>query len=223
MTGTPSIFGPQQFPDYLGLHRWQFDRAVQAGVIPPPDRARGRWSRAAVDAVRARLEDVRAAVGEVPDVGAERAAAYLAERLRVAVSPDAVAELARQGRVRTVDTYRGHPVYDGRDLERIEDLAVVVEAGRVGQQLARGEVAERLGVREVDVRHLERAGYLVPVRYVLSRWQRRREAPSVPLYRLGDVLALQERDDIGWEAVRAAVAPGARSPFAALPDGPTPA
>ncbi|MGI5350240.1 hypothetical protein ACQEU8_18960 [Streptomyces sp. CA-250714] len=58
--------------------------------------------------------------------------------------------------MRTAATYRGHPVYDGQGLKAIEGLAAAVEAGRTGQQLLRAEVAEQLGVRAVDVRHLDR-------------------------------------------------------------------
>lgn len=219
-TKLPSSFGPQQFPDFLGMPRWQFDRAVDTGLIPGPDRAGGRWSRATVEEVAGRLEQVREAVGTVPDMGAIRAAEHLADRLGVDVQPDAVHELARQGRVRTVGHYKGHPLYDGRDLEAAEalQLETVREAGRLGHQLLRAAVADRLNIRETDVRHLERAGYLTPVRHTLSPWQRRSDAPTVPLYRLGDVLALEGREDIDWESVRAATQPGCRSPFATLPN-----
>lgn len=214
---TPSSFGSRQFSVFLGIPEWQFERAVRIGQVPGPDRARRRWSRAAAEATRERLAQITAAAGAVPDMGASRAAEYLTDRLGADITADAVAEMGRQGGLRTVVLYKGHPVYDGRDLEAVTDPAAAREAGRVGRQLMRAEVAEQLGVREVDVRHLDRAGYLPPIRHVRSSWQRRREEPRVPLYRLGDVLALQDRDDIDWKAVHSAVKPGGRSPFAGLP------
>lgn len=213
-----TAFGPQQLPNWLGIPRWQCDRAVRLGLIPGPDRASGRWSRALADTIRERLDHVVETTGSVPDMGATRAAEHLTARLGIEVTPDAVTELARHGTLRTVGTYKDHPLYDGRDIEDFEDHSALQAAGEAGQQLQRDEAANRLGVREVDVRHLDRAGYLVPVRYARSRWQPRHAAPCVPLYRAGDVTALQERDDIDWPAVRAAVGPGRRSPFAALQD-----
>ncbi|MEU2086296.1 hypothetical protein ABZ569_31030 [Streptomyces albus] len=217
----PSSLGAQQFPEYLGIPPWQFERALRLGHIPAPDRARRRWSRTVVQQVRDQLAGITAATGAMPDMGATRAAAYLTERFDTEVTADAVAELGRQGALRTADTYKDHPLYNGLDLEQFEDQAAAQEAGRLGRQITRTEAAELLGVRETDIKHLHRAGYLTPTRYAHSRWQRRREDPAVPLYRLGDLHALQDRDDIDWAVVRAVAGPGRRSPFAALPSAHT--
>ncbi|WP_405802550.1 hypothetical protein [Streptomyces sp. NBC_01187] len=214
---TPSSFGPRQLAEHLGIPEWQFDRARRLDRVPAPDRARGRWSRATVEDIAPRLDEVVEAAGSVPDMGAVRAAEHLTQRLGMDVTPDAVAELARQGLLRTVEPYKGNNAYDGQDLEALTDRVAVERAGHDGEQLLRDEVAERLGVREVDVRHLVRAGLLTPVRWVRSWHQRRSAAPCVPLYRAADLTALQERHDINWSAVRATPR-GQRSPPTSLPD-----
>ena len=59
-------FGPVQLADHLGLARWQLDRALADGLIPGPDRARGRWSAPIADAALAGIEAIRAAAGPIP-------------------------------------------------------------------------------------------------------------------------------------------------------------
>lgn len=73
---------------------------------------------------------------------------------------------------------------------------------RDGRLLTTDEVAEYLRVRRSDVDQLARRGWLVEVTRVHSGWQRRREAPLVPLYRVGDLDALLADPTIDWEAVR---------------------
>lgn len=70
-------YGPVQLATYLGLEQWQFSRARRAGLIPARDRARGRWSAVVADDALARIDQIRAAVGSVPDLGAVRAAEVL--------------------------------------------------------------------------------------------------------------------------------------------------
>ena len=89
-------YGPVQLAAHLGLERWQLSRAVQAGLVPGPDRAGGRWSAAAAAAALARAGQIRAAAGSVPDLGAVRAAGVLSFRLGVPVTADGVEELARR-------------------------------------------------------------------------------------------------------------------------------
>ncbi|WP_183091712.1 hypothetical protein [Streptomyces radicis] len=48
------------------------------------------------------MEEIRAEVGELPDLGAVRAADILRERLGIPVTPDAVIELGRVGQLPTV-------------------------------------------------------------------------------------------------------------------------
>ena len=84
-------------PSHLGLARWQLDRALADGLIPGPDRPRGRWSATVADAALAGIEAIRAAAGPVPDLGAVRAAEVLSGRLGLVVTADGVEELARRG------------------------------------------------------------------------------------------------------------------------------
>src|SRR5260370_1300528 len=89
----PGQLGPLQFPAYLGMPVWQFERARAAGLIPPPDTKAGKWSAAVAAAVLARVAEIKAAAGEVPDLGAVRAAAYLPRRLGAEVTGEPVEQL----------------------------------------------------------------------------------------------------------------------------------
>lgn len=208
-------YGPRQFPDALGLAQWEFQRALDDGLICPagPD---GRWPASVVDDARARLAEIREKVGDVADVGAVRAAEILAERLGVEADPDAVAELARTGRIRQAGDYKGNALYSGRDLAAFRDRDAYAAACRTGRQMDRTAVAAYLEVRPSDVEHLIRSQWLVPVRWVHSGWQRRRESPEVPLFRAGDLDVLLAHPGIDWPQVRATPR-GRPSPLARLP------
>src|SRR5208283_3860719 len=65
----PRRFGPVQLATYLGLEPWQLERAVADGLIPGPDRSRGRWSAPIADAALARIGVIHAAAGSIPDLG----------------------------------------------------------------------------------------------------------------------------------------------------------
>ncbi|MER6540482.1 hypothetical protein ABT215_43410 [Streptomyces sp900105755] len=85
-TTTPlTSYGPQQFPDRVGLTLWQFTRAQRVALIPGPNVAGGRWSAAVFDDVLASIDAIRQAVGAMPDVGAVHAEEHLAERLNMTV------------------------------------------------------------------------------------------------------------------------------------------
>jgi hypothetical protein len=202
--------------DRLGLARFQVERALTAGLIPPPARAGGRWSASVVDDLANRADEIRAAVGAVPDLGAGRAAEELSARLGIEVTADAVVELAARGLIPVVGEYKGCPLYCGRTVERITDTRAVAAAVRDGELLTAAEAAARLGIRRSDFDHLVRAGLLEPVTYGRSVFQRRREAPNVPLYRAGDLTSLLARDGIDWDAVRS-TPKGFHSPLAKLP------
>jgi hypothetical protein len=60
-------FGPRQLADYLGAFCGQVDRARDFGLLPGPDRARGRWSAAAAEEIRGRWPQIAA---EVKCIGA---------------------------------------------------------------------------------------------------------------------------------------------------------
>ncbi|MGW8768357.1 hypothetical protein ACWGN5_38430 [Streptomyces sp. NPDC055815] len=211
----PADYGPQQFPDHLGFELWRFERALERGLIPPPDVAGRRWSAALVDAAAARAEEIRTATGTLPDMGATRAAELLADRLGVPADADTVAELARAGLIPRTGSYKGHTLYDGLALEQFTDRAALERAHRDGRLLDRYTAARHLGVRDVDFGHLTRSGRLRPAARVRSRYQPRSSAPAVALFRRGDLDALLADPTIDWNAVRA-TRKGRPSPLARL-------
>jgi hypothetical protein len=212
-------YGPVQLAAYLGLERWQLSRARQAGLIPEPDRARGRWSAATAAAALARAGQIRAAAGSVPDLGAVRAAGVLSGRLGVAVTADGVEELARRGLLPVADYYKGYPMYGGRVLEVFSDAAAAAEATRAGELRTAAQAAAYLAIRRSDLNHLTRSGMLTPAKWGRGPWDRR-DTFSVPLYRTGDLDRLAARPGIDWAAVRA-TPPCRRSPLARLAEAET--
>lgn len=211
----PKDFGPIQIGDRLRLATWQIDRAMAAGLLDRPDPATGRWPAAAVEAALARREEIVARVGSIPDVGANRAADLLADRFGIEVPASALLELERRGLIPRVGEYKGHPLYCGRALENFTAREALVDALIDGRLYTADQAAEYLRIRRSDFDHLTRSGWLAAVTRVHSGWQRRREAPAVPLYRAGDLDVLLEHPAIDWAAVRATAA-GRPSPLARL-------
>ncbi|WP_370973878.1 hypothetical protein [Amycolatopsis sp. cg9] len=214
-TRTPKDYGPIQTPTALGMPMWQFERAVKAGLIPSADPATGRWPAAVVHTALAEIEQIKAAVGSQPDVGASRAADVLAARFGIEVPADVLLELDRLGLIPEVGEYKDYPLYDGRALEHFDDRAALEKALVDGRLLQRTEVVEHLRVRASDVEHLIRANWLEPVTWVRSGRQRRRSIPAVPLFRAADLEVLLDHPAIDWDAVRATPA-GRPSPLAKL-------
>lgn len=194
-------FGPQQFPKELGLQVWEFERALQSGLIPAAGES-GKWPAAVVEDARARLEKIRERVGDVPDCGASRAAEVLAQRLGVAVLPSTVRELTRMGHLRVVGDFKGHALYSGRDLEAFADLTALEQAHRTGCERDRESATAYLRIRKADMEHLIRAGRLRPCRRVQSSYQPKKYGPTVPLFRTGDLDALLADPGIDWQSVR---------------------
>ena len=170
-------YGPQQFPDRIGFSLWRFERALSKGLIPPADIGGRRWSAAVVEQVAARAEEIRAATGSLPDMGAVRASALLEERFGMPVAGEVLIELDRLGLVECVGEYKGHPLYDGQALEHFTDRAALEKAKRTGRLLTRTAAAKHLGIRPCDIDHLTKANWLQPTTWVRSGWQRRRETP----------------------------------------------
>jgi len=212
-------YGPVQLATHLGLERWQLSRAVRSGLVDGSDRAGGRWSAAAAAAALARAGQIRAAAGQVPDLGAVRAAGVLSFRLGVPVTADGVEELARRRLLPVAGSYKGWPVYDGRALEAFADTAAAAEATWAGELRTADQSAAYLCIRRSDLNHLTRSKILRPVRYGRGPWDRR-DACSVPLYRTGDLDQLAPRPGIDWAAVRA-TPPGRRSPLKRLAEAET--
>ncbi|MGA5411612.1 hypothetical protein ACPCSC_30695 [Streptomyces lavendulocolor] len=209
----PASYGPMQLADRLDLARWQVERAQRLGLIPAADPKTGRWPAVVVDDVVARLDDIRAAVGTMPDVGAARAEEHLAKRFNLTVNPGTAAELARRGHLPVRGEYRGHALYCGLALETFKGREKVVRASGAGHLHMRDAAAKVLGIRDSDFDHLVRAGLLAPADYADSRWNR---YDVVPLFRQADLRRLARSRRIDWAAVRA-TPKGSRSPLAALP------
>jgi len=207
--------GPVQLAEFLGLERFQVERAVRSGDIPAPDRSGGRWSADVADELFARAREIADAAGYVPDYGAVRMAEELARLLDVEIRADGVEELARRGLLPAKGSFKGYTVYDGRAAEAFTDARAAIEAQRAGELRTADESAAYLQIRRADLDHLTRAGLLAPSRYGRGPWDRKDEA-SVPLYRTGDLDDLTARAGIDWDAVRQA-RKGQRSPLASLP------
>lgn len=208
-------YGPVQFPKHLGLAEWEFQRALNLGLIPAAD-ASGRWSAAVVASAREELDEIRAAIGTQPDVGPWRAAEVLTERLGVEVTADAVRELARTGMLPVVGEYKGNPLYSGLALETFRHRDAIKAAAERGKLLMKSEAAAYLGVRPADLEHLLRAGLLTEGHRVRNGHRSRRAAPTVVLLRRGDLDALLASPDIDWSAVRS-TPKGRPSDLASLP------
>ncbi|MDX3166013.1 hypothetical protein PV516_19685 [Streptomyces scabiei] len=207
-----ATYGPFQFPERAGLSVPQFERAQRLGLIPGPDVAGGRWSAAAFDDAVTRVDAIKAAVGTMPDVGANRAEEHLAERFpTVTVHPGTAAELARRRHLPVVGDHKGWPLYCGLTLERFTDRRKVARASAAGQLHTRDAAAAILGIRSADFEHLVRAGLLTHADTTRSYWK-----DLVLLYRQGDLDRLTRSRRIDWGAVRD-TPKGRRSPLAALP------
>jgi hypothetical protein len=172
-------YGPVQLAGFLGLGRWQLDRALTDGLVPGPDTRSGKWSSAVAREAAARLTDIRAAVGTIPDLGAVRAAEVLTQRLGTPVTCDGVTELARRGLIPVAGHYKGFAVYDGRALEAFTDAGAAMQANRAGRLQTAGEAAEYLRIRRADLGHLIRAGLLTPAGWAPGPFDGR-DTRSVP-------------------------------------------
>lgn len=159
----PKDFGPFQALDHIGLSAGEWARAVKLGAIPEADSG-GRWSRAVVEDVAGRLEEIRATLAANPQpVGATKTAAALAERTRLDVWPSDVYTLAEAGHLRPADEFKGHDLYAPQDAAAlpVEIITKVVETRQVWRaaSLKPREAAARLGW---TVTELEEHGRLTP-------------------------------------------------------------
>ncbi|MGA4844669.1 hypothetical protein [Streptomyces sp. G45] len=211
----PKDYGPIQFPDRIGFALWRFERALKKGLIPPADVGGCRWSAAVVDEVAARAEEIRAATGTLPDMGAGRAADVLSERFGIEVHSEVLIELDRVGLIESVGEYKGYDLYDGQALEHFNDRAALERAQRDGKLLTRTDAAAHLGIRASDIEHLINAKWLEPTIWVRNSRHPRRAAPTVPLFRVGDLDLLAVHPAIDWDEVKA-TPKGRPSPLAKL-------
>ncbi|RFU36614.1 hypothetical protein DZF91_37250 [Actinomadura logoneensis] len=132
----------------LGLTAWQLRLAWEHGLMPEPDLPEGRWSTDAADRCAERVEAVKTAFGEDAPLGAERAAARLAARVKLDVERADVEVLVAQDALEVVGRYRGHPLYLMRDLDALAPAVVakVVRArkGILGDSVDPGGAARIL-------------------------------------------------------------------------------
>lgn len=123
-----ATYGPVQLARVARLERWQVDRGLQQGLIPAATTTR-RWSQEQVHDVAARREEIINILGEHPGYGAWRAADILQAALgEETATPDAdgltpgevwavdVETLAARGVLTAVGQFKGHTLYDARQL-----------------------------------------------------------------------------------------------------------
>jgi hypothetical protein len=126
LAALPDDLNEQQLRDALGVDYGEWHRACQYGLIPsadrraPGNRGAGFWAKASVDELIARAEHLRAAIPP-PPIGARRSAEYLAERTGLEVLGQDVEHLARDGQLAAVDEFKGHDLYDPRELDALVD------------------------------------------------------------------------------------------------------
>jgi hypothetical protein len=158
----PEDFGPIQLARRLGLTEWQFEAARLRDLVPDPDRGR-RWSAAIAEQLAGRVAEIVEAVGTEIPIGANKAAARLAERTGLEVDRHDVEALAERELLQVVGWYKEWPLYDPRQLDALDaDALAPVVADRVAwlaASLRRQAAAEQLGWRldELDEAVRERA------------------------------------------------------------------
>ncbi|WP_396447891.1 hypothetical protein [Actinomadura sp.] len=126
-------YGANQFAEHLGLTRWQLRVGLEHGILPGPDLNGERWSADLADDSREAGREVIARFGEEPPIGSARAAARLAARVSLDVERRDIEVLVAEGALTVVSSFRGHPVYLVRDLDRLDPETVrTVVAARKG-------------------------------------------------------------------------------------------
>ncbi|TYB40059.1 hypothetical protein [Actinomadura chibensis] len=181
-------YGAHQFAGHLGITRWQLRVGLEHGILPRPDLDGERWSAALADECRGRGrgEQVIAAFGEIPPIGSTKAAIWLAERVGLDVERRDVEVLAAQGELNVISTFRGHPVYLLKDLDRLDPASV------------RSVVAARKGPLMETVDAGGAATILGWPRRTFDRIAGERDLPIDRLgrYALADVQALAADDEL---------------------------
>jgi hypothetical protein len=138
-TETPSRAGAgvQQLASRLGLAAWQLRLAREHGLIPEPD-LNGRWSAELAGRCQANSSKIVAAFGNEPPVGAAKAAARLARRLRLDVEKADIEVLVARGGLTMVGRFQRNPIYLLRDLDALDPGGVAeIVAARKGPLLNR--------------------------------------------------------------------------------------
>lgn len=106
----PDDLDPEQLRELLGLTYGDWMQALDADLIPAPDRA-PYWTRAHAREIAARAEEIRARIPPRP-LGAARCAEMLQDATGLDVTDVDVRVLAQRGQTSVVDSYKGWPLYD---------------------------------------------------------------------------------------------------------------
>jgi hypothetical protein len=211
----PKTYGPVQVPKALGLARWEWQRALDDGLIPTPAVPAGpgcaRWTQDQLDDLLARRDEIKNRIGDVCDLGAWNAAEVLSDRLGVEADPDAVVELARAGLLERAGFYKHHQLYSGRSIAAFRDAEAYREAAKVGCQRNSDQAAAYMEIRRPDFDHLFRAGRIKAVGSYRGQWK-----STVLVFRTGDLDALLADEAYDWPAIRATPR-GRASALAKLP------
>ena len=132
--------GFRQLASHLGVADWQLRLAREHGLIPEPD-LNGKWTAELAGRCRSRASQIVAAFGDEPPVGAGKAAARLALRLRLDVEKADIEVLVARGDLTLVGHYQRNPIYLLRDLDALDAGGVAeVVAARKGPLLDRVDV-----------------------------------------------------------------------------------
>lgn len=121
----PDDLSQDQLMQELGLTYGQWRRAVDAGLIPGPDRGGEYWTRPLADTLIARAGRLREQAPAQP-LGAGRCARLLSEAVGVEVEVTDFLQLVKAGHTEAVDHYKKWDLYD---VDRLNAL-VATEAGR---------------------------------------------------------------------------------------------
>lgn len=183
-------YGANQFADHLGLTRWQLRVGVEHGILPGPDLGGEQWSADLADGSPDAAKEVIARFGDEPPIGSARAAAMLAARMSLDVERRDIEVLVAQGALNVVSSFRGHPVYLMRDLDRLDPDAVrKVVSARKGPLTGTVDTSGALAILGWPRRTFDRIAA-----------ERGLEKDRLGRYALSDVHALGADDDLAREA-----------------------
>lgn len=170
MTAKPRAFyGPIVLAEEVGLARWQFERAQEAGMLPPRGRPNG-WLPDQVDAVRELVPAIVERFGKEHPIGAARSAERIGTRLGLDVEPADVAALADAGHLAVVDVFekrrREYDLYAPAQLDALTADVVrpVVDDRQAWERrsVPLDEAAERLGWSRQELRTVMRTREIEP-------------------------------------------------------------
>ncbi|TDD70593.1 hypothetical protein E1293_34625 [Actinomadura darangshiensis] len=115
-----AAYGANQFAGLLALTRWQLRIGLEHGLLPGPDLDGDRWSAALAEDAQGCGNEVITRFGGDPPVGSARAASRLASRVGLDVERPDIEVLVAKGDLNVISSFRGHPVYLLRDLDRLD-------------------------------------------------------------------------------------------------------